>query len=62
MDKLIETININQIPFEDIERKMGFPPAAFLNAPDSEDIIDALTTLTNGRSCLTPQVDLGDYN
>ena len=62
MDKLIETININQIPFEDIERKMGVPPSAFLNAPDSEDIIDALTTLTNGRSCLTPQVDLGDYN
>ena len=46
MDKLIETININQIPFEDIERKMGVPPSAFLNAPDSEDIIDALTTLT----------------
>ena len=42
MDKLIETININQIPFEDIERKMGVPPSAFLNAPDSEDIIEAL--------------------
>ena len=40
MDKLIETININQIPFEDIERKMGVPPSAFLNAPDSAGVYE----------------------
>ncbi len=62
MDKVIETINVNQIPFDDVERKMGVPPTAFLNAPDADDIIEALTTLTNGRSCLTPQIDLGEYD
>lgn len=62
MDKVIEIISINQLPFDEVERKMGVPPSAFLNAPDSDDIIEALTTLTNGRSCLTPPIDLGDYD
>lgn len=62
MDKIIETINVGQLPFDEVERTMGVPPSAFLNVPDSEDIISALTTLINGRSCLTPLMDLGDYD
>lgn len=62
MDKVIETISINQIPFEDVERKMGVPRSVFMQASNAEDIIAALTTLTNGRSMLTPLIDLSDYN
>lgn len=62
MDKVVETISINQLPFEQVERTMGIPPSAFLNGPDADDIIEALTVLTNGRSCLTPQIDLSEYD
>lgn len=62
MDKIIETISINQIPFKDVEQRMGVPSSAFLNVPESDEIIDALTVLTNGRSALTPLIDLSDYN
>lgn len=62
MDKIIETISTYQIPFEDLKHHLGIPSSVFLNAPDSEEIITALTTLVNGRSCLTPLIDLDGYD
>lgn len=62
MEIIIETISVDQIPFDTLERTMGIPSSAFMQAENMMDIIEALTTLTNGRSALTPMIDLQDYN
>ena len=58
MEIVIETISVDQIPFDTVERTMGIPSSTFLQASNALDIIEALTTLTNGRSALTPLIDL----
>lgn len=62
MEIVIETISVDQIPFDTVERTMGIPSSVFMQAENMMDIIEALTTLTNGRSALTPMIDLQDYN
>lgn len=62
MEIVIETISVDQIPFDTVERTMGIPSSTFLQASNALDIIEALTTLTNGRSALTPLIDLQDFN
>lgn len=62
MEIVIETISVDQIPFDTMERTMGIPSSVFLQASNAMDIIEALTTLTNGRSALTPMIDLQDFN
>ena len=62
MDKVIEKIWADQIPFDTLERTMGIPSSVFLAASNAEEIVDALTNLTNGRSTLTPMIDLKEYN